>query len=78
MPEVSAAGGQGGRCCAQVWHMDRPGEMMVLPLEAELPPNAVVRVNRTGSLVRSAYMSFLLWCPDTLHHILFPRAVEVC
>ena len=41
------------RCPAQVWHMDRPAEMLVLPLEAELPPNAIVRVNQPGSLVRT-------------------------
>lgn len=31
--------------------MDRPGEMLLLPVEAELPPNAVVRVNRSANLV---------------------------
>lgn len=53
--EMAASRGvAGGACCpAQVWHMDRPGDMLVLPLEAELPPNAIVRVNQPGSLVRA-------------------------
>jgi hypothetical protein len=40
--------------------MDRPGEMLVVPLEAELPPNAIVRVNQPGSLVRRM-MHMLMW-----------------
>jgi hypothetical protein len=68
------------RCClAQVWHMDRPAEMLVLPLEAELPPNAVVRVNQPGSLVRTQPSPYavvclpshnrarLLWQPSATH-----------
>ncbi len=35
----------------KVWHMDRPGEVLVLGVEGQLPPSAVVRVNRPASLI---------------------------
>ena len=48
--------------------MDRSGEMLVLPLEAELPPNAIVRVNQPGSLVRAHASLVLPPCSLTTGH----------